>query len=183
MSSWLARSGRVIALKPTCPFGFSGVANDDSPSPHTEDLLRYGTGYLGNLMDSLAPLQHIPRALPRLVELSNRAVRVLDVSPRADGGRRIFSRISLGDELRVWRCSERKLATAVGTIDPQAARPRGRFDRCLVQWWICDNEPCHSLTDRGIATTIGKRASASIPVRERIYIVKLDLRLPSFAPT
>ena len=92
-------------------------------------------------------------------------------------------RIILGDELRAWRNSERKLATAVGTIDTRAGEPKGRFDQRLVQWSVCDNDPRHNLTDRGIASSIGNRESASIAVRDRIHELKQDLRRPPGAPT
>ena len=34
-----------------------------------------------------------------------------------------------------------------------------------------DNEPRHNLTDRGIATAIGKLESSGIPVRDRIHVL------------
>jgi predicted nuclease of predicted toxin-antitoxin system len=34
-----------------------------------------------------------------------------------------------------------------------------------------DNDPRHNLTDRGIATAIGKLESSSIPVRDRIHVL------------
>jgi predicted nuclease of predicted toxin-antitoxin system len=34
-----------------------------------------------------------------------------------------------------------------------------------------DNDPRHNLTDRGIATAIGKLESSSVPVRDRIHVL------------
>jgi hypothetical protein len=77
----------------------------------------------------------------------------------------------------------RQSATAIGTIDTRAGEPKRRFDQRLVQWSVCDNYQRHNLTDRGIATSIGNRESASIPVRDRIHELKQDLRRPPGAPT
>ena len=79
--------------------------------------------------------------------------------------------------------SEGRSATAIGTIDTQAAGPKGRFDRRIVQWSVSDDEPRDGLTDRGIATAIGKRESPSIPVHGKIHVLKHDFARPSGAPT
>ena len=67
------------------------------------DLSRYGAGCPGNLESVARILQHISRVLPRFVNLSNWAAREFDVSLGPDGGRKIFSKITAGDELRAWR--------------------------------------------------------------------------------
>ena len=75
--------------------------NDDSRArPGTGDLLRYGAGVPGTWNLLRCALQHIQLALPRFVKLSNWVVCEFDVSLGPDGGRKIFSKMSSGDELR-----------------------------------------------------------------------------------
>jgi hypothetical protein len=65
--------------------------------------LRCGAGYPGNLESVVRALQLVFLALPRFVKLSNCGAREFDVSLGHNGGRKIFSRITPGDELRAWR--------------------------------------------------------------------------------
>jgi hypothetical protein len=83
--------------------------------------------------------------------------------------------MTLGDELRTEDALTRQSATAISKIDTRAARPKRRFDQRLVQRSVCDNDPRHNLTDRGIASSIGDRESASIPVRESTHELNQDL--------
>ena len=67
--------------------------------PGTIDLMRYGAGHIGDLESVAGALQHILRVLPRFTTLSNWAVCESYVSLEPDGGRKIFSKMSSGDEL------------------------------------------------------------------------------------
>jgi hypothetical protein len=71
--------------------------------------LRWSAGRPGNLESVEGALQCISIALPRVVNLSNWAAREFDVSREPDGGRRIFSKISLGADLRAWRRADAKV--------------------------------------------------------------------------
>jgi hypothetical protein len=53
-------------------------------------------------------LQHISKVLPRFVDLSNCGGCEFDVSLGPDSGRKIFSKIALGDELRAWLRADAK---------------------------------------------------------------------------
>src|SRR6202035_5615288 len=66
-------------------------------------------GHPGNLESLTRALQSIRLALPRFLKLSNWAAREFDVSLGPDGGRKIFSKITLGNELRAWRRADAKI--------------------------------------------------------------------------
>jgi hypothetical protein len=70
---------------------------------------------------------------------------------------------------------------AQSTLEP-VSRNGGSIKR-LVQRSVCGNDPRHNLTDRGIASSIGNRQSASIPVRDRIHELKQDIWRPPGTPT
>jgi hypothetical protein len=85
------------------------IIDDSRPLPGTGDLWRYGAGCTGKLESVAGALQHISRVLPRFVTLSNWAVCEFDVNLEPDCGRKIFSKMSSGDELRDWKRADAKI--------------------------------------------------------------------------
>jgi hypothetical protein len=74
---------------------------------------------------------------------------MLAVSLCSDCGRKTFSEINVGDELRASRRSERQSATANGTFYTRDAGPKRWLNQRLVQWLVGDNDPRHTLSDLG----------------------------------
>jgi hypothetical protein len=71
--------------------------------------LRYGAGCRGNLESVVRARQDIQLALPRFVKMSNFGGREFDVNLGPHCGRKIFSKIPPGDQLRAWRRADAKI--------------------------------------------------------------------------
>ena len=85
------------------------IIDDSRPFPGPGDLWHFGAGCTGKLESVAGAIQDIQLALPRLVKLSNRGAREFDVSPGPDSSRKIFSKITPGDELRAPRRADAKI--------------------------------------------------------------------------
>jgi hypothetical protein len=89
--------------------------------------LCYGGGCPRNLESVTGAPQDIQLALPRFVELSNWAICEYDVSLEPDGGRKIFSKMSSGDELRARRHADAKIGELAWSSGVSAG-PERRLD-------------------------------------------------------
>ena len=98
-----AHPRRAISHEPASPIGFLSRCRRPCSALRAQyrRFVRCGDGCPG-ILEPVAPLQDISRALPRFATLSNQVARDSDVSLWPDSGRKIFSKITPGDELRAW---------------------------------------------------------------------------------
>ena len=173
----------TIAHKPAAPIGFPVVANADSRMPPRKT--RYVTASVVARIQGTRSraFQDISRTLPRFVGLSNRSARVLDVSLGPDGGRKVFSKITLGDELRALEALGAKIGDSLWHKRHSSRRAERAFPSATRAVVGLRQRPAPQPDRSGHCYRDRQAESASVPVRDRIHVLKQDLRRPPGAPT